>query len=74
MRNCTLMNSSHCLGRGTHEKCQKGKKKLKDVISSPEQFFCFLVTLANKRCVEGKNSGGDDNPDNDWRQLNKPPA
>lgn len=59
----------------TSVKKEKKPNKLRDVISSPEQFFCFLDTLANKRCVEGKKlipSGGEDSPDNDWRQLNKP--
>lgn len=35
-----------------HEKGQKGEENF-DVISSPEQPLCFLVTLANKPCMDG---------------------
>lgn len=35
-----------------HEKGQKGEQNF-DVISSPEKRLCFLVTLANKPCMDG---------------------
>lgn len=39
-----------------HEKGQKGEEN-SDVIS-PKQLLCFLVTLANKPCMNGGGPGG----------------
>lgn len=39
-----------------HEKGQKGEEN-SDVIS-PKQLLCFLVTLANKPCMNGGGGGG----------------
>lgn len=60
MRNCTLMT---VWGVG----CFPNSKP----------FCCFLVTIC-KQIVHGEKklspSGGQDNPDNDWQQLNKAPV